>query len=277
MPEPRIPVDARIRAIAALYEDARVRLERLVRDALERQATGTAAYRAAQLERVLALLSALQDDAVPLAASTASQAYTAGALAAEAGLKGRALVGFGGVHQAAVDVLADNIVNRLNAAAVTVGRRTEDAFRAAGLRESAAGIATGGGRREVSDALAKRLVEQGTTDALTGFVDKAGKRWPLDVYARMVARTTVREAVTQGTVNRLLERGPTADLVTVSSHANPCPICVDYDGATFSLSGRSSAHPALDQMPPFHPNCSHVLTPAAANLDAFEQALREAA
>lgn len=273
--EPRVPTDRQVAVIAQLYEDAQKRLERLVREALERGAGGTAAYRKSQLAAVRRLLAELQDQAVPVAAETTAKAYTAGASAAEAVLAARPVVAWSGVHQEAVDVLADNMVNRLNAAAVTVGRRTEDAFRRAGLRQAAAGLVEGATREEVSAQLQRKIVEDAISDALTGFVDKRGRRIPLDVYSRMVARTTTREAVSAGTVNRLNERG--ADLVTITSHANPCDICQRYDGRTYSLSGRSRNYPAVTEFPPFHPNCRHVLTPAAANLDVFEAALVEAA
>lgn len=273
--EPRIPTDRQVAAIAGLYEDGQKRLERLVREALERGAEGTAAFRKSQLAAVRRLLSELQDRAVPTAAETTAAAYTGGAAAAEAALAARPVVAWSGVHQAAVDVLADNMVNRLNDAAVTVGRRTEDAFRRAGLRQTAAGLVEGATRKEVSAQLERKIVEDAISDALTGFVDKRGRRIPLDTYARMVARTTTREAVTAGTVNRLNERGH--DLVTITSHANPCDICKRYDGRTYSLSGRSRNYPPLSEAPPFHPNCRHVLTPAAANFEEFERALGLAA
>lgn len=271
----RTPVktDAQVRAIASLYEEAQARLERLVREALERGAKGTAAWRQAQLDAVRKVLSDLQDAAVPRAAAAAAEAYGIGARAAEQAFAGPAPA-WSGVHQRAVDVLADNMVHRLNEAAVEVGRRTEDAFRRAALRETAVGIAGGQTRKEVTEALIRKIVDDGITDALTGFVDKSGRRWPLDAYAKMVARTTTREAVTAGTVNRLLERGE--EIVEISSHADPCPICEDYDGGTYSLTGASADFPVLDQTPPFHPNCGHVLTPAAANLEAFEAALTAA-
>jgi hypothetical protein len=115
-----------------------------------------------------------------------------------------------------------------------VGRRTEDAFRRAGLKQSAQGIAAGETRKAVSEALARALVEDGVTDALTGFVDKAGRRWSLDTYSNMVVRTTTREAATHG---------------------------------------QTDGYDVIDQLPPFHPNCRHVATPASENLDAFEAAL----
>lgn len=266
----RVEADRYFAGLAALYGDAQTRLERLVQEALERGAEGTAAYRRRQLDAVRRVLSELQDRAVPLAVEGISVAYSTGAVAADAAIGGAA-VRFGEVHQLAVEVLADAAVDKLNDAAVEVGRRVDDAFRRAALREAAVGLAAGQARREVSDALRARIVREGLTDALTGFVDAGGRRWPLDAYARMVARTTTREAVTQGTVNRLLEAG--ADAVTISSHGSTCEVCAEYDGNTYSLAGQTEGLDVLDELPPFHPNCRHVLTPAGGNLDAFEAGL----
>lgn len=261
--------DAATAALVELYRDARRRLEELVRAALERGAAGTAGFYQEQLDHLLRELSRLQDLAVPHAARTVEAAYSIGASAADQAI-GRPAIGFSGIHRDALSVLADNLTGRLNAAAVTVGRRTNDVFRRAGLQEVAAGVATGQPRREVSAALERRLIDQGATDAVTGFVDARGRRWPLDVYAEMVARTTTREAVTTGTRNRLLETG--RGLVTISQHSGACRICLPFEAKTYALTpewAERTGYPMLETQPPFHPNCRHVMAPASANFDRF--------
>lgn len=267
-------VDRRWRALGEIYRDARRRLEQLVRDALERGAQGTEAYRREQLAAVRRELARLQDRAVPMSAEAAQHAYSVGARAADQVL-GRPELAFSGIHRDALEVLADNIANRLNEAAVTVGRRTEDAFRRIGLQETAAGIATGAARREVSEALMRRLIDEGVTDATTGFVDAGGRRWPLDTYAEMVARTTTREAVSQGTANRLEEAGDFA--IEITQHANSCKICIPYQGRAWALPGHQvEGLKTIDRLPPFHPNCRHVTTPAHVTFERFEAALEQA-
>lgn len=254
--------------LTAIYQDARSRLERLVRAALERGAAGTAEYRSRQLQAVLEVLAELRDQRATIAPGAVERSYTAGALVADEAA-GSPNIRFSGIHRQAIDVLAANLNDSLEEAEFTVGRRTADAFRTAGLRETAAGIATGSARREVSAALERKLLEDRITDALTGFVDKSGRRWPLDTYAEMVARTTTREAVSLGTANRLRE--VKIDIVTISTHADSCTRCLDYQGKTYSLDGQTAGYEVLDQMPPFHPNCRHVLTPASHALDDFER------
>jgi hypothetical protein len=185
--------------------------------------------------------------------------------------RGAASFQFTGPHPLAAQALAENMVTRFESARVLVGRRANDAFRRVGLEVVGEGVAGGQTRREVSKELRQRLVREGVTDATTGFVDRRGARWQLDTYTEMVARTTTREAMSAGTQNRMAELGE--DLVTISSHAGACEICLPFDGNTYSISGRTPGYDVLPEWPPFHPNCLHVATPAAANLDALEREL----
>lgn len=274
-PAPRLPVDERWIELGRIYEQAQRQLEEMIRLALEHDAEGTAEYRMAQLAAVLRALAALQRRAVPLAAGVVEASYRVGLHATNHAI-GAPRIAFSGVHQDALEVLADNLVNKLNAAAVTVGRRTDDVLRRIGLRQVAVGLAAGDSRPDVSKRLADQLIRAGVTDATTALVDVGNKRWQLDTYAEMVARTTSREAVTAGTVNRLLEAN--RDLITISKHLNPCTICAPVAGRTYSLTGRDDRYPRIEpwQLPPLHPNCRHVVAPATVNFDDFERMLAAA-
>jgi hypothetical protein len=263
----RIPADAKIDALVRLYTEANASLTALVEGAVEATGTATATgrYYKAQRARVRELLGDLQATAIPQATMVVSGAYVNGALAAEKVLNING--GFAGVHTEAVEVLADNMVNSLNDAARTVGRRADDVFRKQALNDISRGLIEGSTRVEVSNAMRNNLVREGAT----AFTDKAGRRWALDSYAKMAVRTTTREAVSQGSANRMLENGQ--DLITISEHSDTDPTCADYAGNTYSLTGATSGYEVIDQLPPFHPNCEHVSTPAGANLDAFEAAL----
>lgn len=245
------------------------------------------------------------------------QAYMSGAFIAERALDVSG--DFNGVHRQAVDILAGNVNRKLSEASVQVGRHFDDFFRGAGLEAAARQILTGVPTGEAAGMLAhvlqhgpnalvaadvSKMVEyadklagvegviglppfprayqarlRNAAGGVTGFVDKAGKRWQLGKYAEMVVRTTTREAVSHGTANRMLDAG--YNVVTISAHANPCPLCAQYDGNTYYLTqpdlntvGEDTAsHPTLDIYPPFHPNCRHVLTPAAATFAQFEEAV----
>lgn len=261
----RLPSDAHARQTARVYEAAQRDLERLIGDAVDRGAKGTARYYKNQLAEVHAVLTRANQRGLVLAGESVAQSYVSGALIAERtlGINGT----FGGVHTEAVQVLIDNAVTPMHEATAFVGRRVDDLFRKLANHDVTLGIIEGATRKDVSAAFRRNLVKQG----VTSFVDAGGRQWGLASYTRMVARTTTREAVSHGTANRMLENGH--DLVTISEHASEDDICTDYAGVTFSLTGDTEGYDKLDTYPPFHPNCVHVLTPAAETFKRFERAV----
>lgn len=264
----------------------------------------TQAYRARQLAAARRIAGELERMAPRVAPVVVRRAYASTLFAVDRVTLGRGATAlatrFGGVHQRQVNALAANMSASLEAAARNigtnvervfgraellaggvpphgfpfVGRRVNDPWRKVALDTLAEGIVGLETRREISAALYRNLIDDGVTDALTGFVDRAGRRIPLEHYASMVARTTTREAASQATAGRLRETG--LDLVTVSSHDHPPDECDDYDGATFSLSGDDDRYDELPEYPPFHPNCVHSIGPASVNLDDFERELEQA-
>jgi hypothetical protein len=72
-------------------------------------------------------------------------------------------------------------------------------------------------------------------------------------------------------VRRMNELG--RDLVQWSSHPNSCPVCLPYNGNTYSLSGRDKQYPKATLLPPGHPRCKHVLTPSTVSFERFEREL----
>jgi hypothetical protein len=270
MAAPDLAADRHAAALAAIFRDAEQRLTALVAQSLAAGTLGTARYRTNQLGKVRSILDQLLGQAVPASTSLVAHGYVSGGRVVDSALGApRFATSFSGVHQEAVDILADNLANALGEATRTVGRRIEDIFRREGLAAVAQGLATGAARRDVSQNLVDLLTKQG----VTAFVDKGGRAWGLESYAAMVARTTTREAVSLGTANRMLEHGE--DTVRISSHPHDPDVCDRYDGKTFSLAGRGDA-PRLDRLPPFHPNCRHVLAPAVADLADVTRQLESA-
>lgn len=258
-------------ALIRLYTQASKRLRVQIAAALRSGQIGTAAYQAQQLRAIQTELRALGKKTRPLVVGTVFENYVRGAHIVDVGLQLEASFSFAGAHRQAAEVFIANTEKRLQDARLMIGRRAEDAFRRVAIEETGLGVVTGSTRREVSARIEQRLVREGVTDSLTGFVDSRGARWQLDTYAEMVGRTTPREAMSLATATRMREIG--SDLVTISSHPGACDICVPYDGQTFSLDGKTDGYDVIDQLPPFHPNCLHVATPAGANLDLLEREL----
>jgi hypothetical protein len=178
-----------------------------------------------------------------------------------------ALEGFGQPDQQSVGILTDNLTQRLKDGHTIVGRRVDDVFRREGLKAVAVRMAAAGQAKDAAQQLVHALEAQG----VKAFTDKGGRNWSLSAYASMAVRTTARQAHSQGVVNQMLRLNQ--DLVDVSSHPHKSDACDKYDGKTFSLAGGDKEFPKLDQLPPFHPNCKHVLKPSRESFKRREREL----
>lgn len=250
--------------MVAAYRRAERELRVVAEAAWERGAEGTAAYYARQHDAVVKILGELQDEVIPLMAEDYAQAYARGvgdATVQMRNLQVSVATDFAGVHTESVNAAIAAQAVSMNEVAESIGRQTPDALRQIGLEATAQHQAQGRTITDTMKALRKEMAIQGMTE----FRDRAGRRWSLTRYSKMVARTTTREAQTTGFVTQM--QSNSLDLVTVSSHADPCDLCAEFDGNTYSLSGDTEGYDTLDEVPPFHPNCRHVLTAAAANLD----------
>lgn len=169
----------------------------------------------------------------------------------------KVIAGFGAVHQQAGKILADGTFGRFEDVNGMIGRRVDDIYRKLALENVRASTIGYQSWQKVARNYRQQLADQG----VTGFTDRAGKKWNMASYARMVSRTTTMEAAVQGTAMRLQENGH--DLVEVTTHSSPCPKCEPWEGKVLSLSGEDKDHPSLDDAKAaglFHPNCRHQIS-----------------
>lgn len=207
-------------------------------------------------------------------------AYNAGTEWADKGIpeESEVRMGFFNIHQQAAQKLADEIYGRfrevdatIDGSVRTVARRVDDVYRKMTL-EKARGSVLG---YQTSKTAAKKLREELQSQGITGFVDKAGRKWTIQNYTRMAAITVTNNTLRQGTINRIQERGH--DLVRVSSHEGTCKKCAPYNGATLSLSGNDPDYPSIDEARGnglFHPRCKHAVSLSPIERDRFIQRLQ---
>lgn len=273
MVDRRLP-EAATQELIYQYERAARLLRSMIANAVRRGALGTAKQRRSQLAAVRRVLEDLRRQTNGLAAISIAGSYVVGAdetdlsIAVElpdeiaSGLTKPAFAA--GANRQQLQAIQLATEHKLDDALVAVGRSVDDLFRRISLEEVALGAAAGLERSQTSRRIANRLAEEG----LTGFVDKAGRNWKLDVYARMVARTTPREASSLGVLDRMTQVG--LDLVKISEHASSCDICKPFEGKVYSISGSEAARKLgfekLEQAAPFHPNCDHTMGAAAENV-----------
>lgn len=168
----------------------------------------------------------------------------------------------GAIQRAAMARLVGGTAQRLDFALDTVGRQVDDIFRKAGLEHAARQLERELPQKAAVELMRRDLAERG----VTGFVDRANRRWTLSNYARMALTTTTSEAANRGVADAVKATG--RDLIRVSNHhckhhpndpTNPCRI---FEGKVLSLTGRTPGVPVLLTLPPWHPFCEHNIGPA---------------
>lgn len=148
-------------------------------------------------------------------------------------------------------------------------RVLSEAVKAAMSAELAEGRILGETRREISNRIKAAI----RSDGITALTDKAGRRWTLDRYAEMLARTKMVEARNTGLANKMVANG--FDLVEVSDHMSDHKECAAYEGKILSLTGKTPGYPTLaDAMANglLHPNCEHQINAIRKNYAALTEA-----
>jgi hypothetical protein len=180
-------------------------------------------------------------------------------------------------------LIAEDLNNRLTAAAGRITRYADDAYKAA----TTAGALTqiNPARDIVRDTFQAATPQEAqaqawrelTAKGVTGFTDKNGREWNLATYVEMATRTATQRAYNASHRERLTLAG--IHYFTISTTGRPCPLCAPWegvvladapgevteDGHTFTVTATIEEATAAGL---FHPNCKHTLT---AYLPGFTQ------
>lgn len=100
------------------------------------------------------------------------------------------------------------------------------------LESQALAVATGTQTRVKA---VRAAMNQIVATGITGFYDKAGRKWSPEAYASMVVRTTAHNAAIQSVKIRQQEYGG-GDIFQVSTHNGARPLCYPYQGKFYSWS-----------------------------------------
>lgn len=287
------PYEAAVRDLLRTLSAAQREITSQIEDALRHANLARAAERRAQLARLVALLDQIGADVDPRARLLVAEAHAQGAARAATQIAGLSVTApeipgaFTAISAESVAALQDATLGRLRDARRTVGRTVNDVYARAGRRAAlravlgAEGSPVDAARQLRGDLMTKRDVRMLMRDSrgAVGFVDKAGKRWGLDTYSEMVVRTTTREAVVQGAIDRMASHG--INLARVSMHASSCKICTQYEGRLVSLDGAVTEYEGETVMdasaiPPYHPNCAHSLQPVTVAVESFRRSMSAA-
>lgn len=118
---------------------------------------------------------------------------------------------------------------QLTEADVTRAERTQ-----AILNEGAGNVITGA---ETRNTAMRRAIVRIAEEGLTGFIDRAGRRWSPEAYVNMDIRTTVHNVAIESTKARMQDYN--TQVFQVSSHAGARPLCYPYQGKFLSWDNSS--------------------------------------
>lgn len=100
------------------------------------------------------------------------------------------------------------------------------------LETQALNVVTGA---ETRTRAIRKAMNQLAATGITGFYDRAGRKWQAETYASMVVRTTAHNAAIEAIKTRQQEFGG-GDIFQVSSHPGARPLCFPYQGKFYSWS-----------------------------------------
>lgn len=283
-------VDAIAASVADIYREAESSLAQLVARHLaagldsptaERKLGGVRALR----RGAQAIISALEADSGPATRSALADAYRHGWTSAVADLPAKWFPR-SGIGQAArtalgetpgfgfVEALASSLHRDFGQVHNNILRNVMDAYRSVQAAATARIITGSQTRRQAAQSMWARLIQRG----ITGFVDRAGRRWRLSSYVEMATRTNAQRAATTAQVDRLDTLG--VELVSVSDAVQECPRCRPFEGEILRTNDGPltvqvehaindgemvtvHARATLDQARAeglFHPNCRHSIS-----------------
>ena len=265
--------------VTALLRNLFLRTEQeLIREITRKRAAGHVEYaEVAALERVQKILQNMVDTSWSYVPVMIEKIFYHSDKDAAGYTNARTITGTRSVTQIAImEQLANNLQGELMEMAGTAKRSVESVFTIARLendpyrklaleqilRQEAAG------KPWIKSS--QDLVKEMETNGITGFTDKAGRKWSMQAYGNMAVRTTARQAEVAA-----LLTSDEYDLWQITKVGTTCPVCAPLEGRVYSKSGTNPDYPpltvAFGKVDPYgsndlsntylniHPNCLHSL------------------
>lgn len=231
-----------VRRMQKIYLDAE---RKIVAEITRKRSLGYVDYaEVASLERVQAILTKMQDDTFTYAPIMVETIFHGQGEKNAAGYaNARALTA---TQTAVVQTLVNNLLGEVlevsetayNSAReyLTVGRLEGQTLRSAALEAVASQEAIGASWTMAQKQMTAELMGKG----ITGFVDKAGRKWSLTDYCNMAVRTTAKQAAVASILTE-----DDYDLWQIVKIGTTCPVCAVYEGRVYSKSGTNPDYPPL--------------------------------
>lgn len=246
--------------------------KRLLDEIRKRALWGRSTWQQEELLRLIdAELQKLNLEAFAWADEAIEHAYMRGARLAwqaahTADSSVKAFGSFGGLHKPAIRVLAQNAKEFFLIANNLIARQAQDTVRKVGVEVVSRKFAEMLTVRETSKLMEQRLEEEGFGSSVPWRNGRGSMR--TDSYAKLVARTTTREAQQTAIFDQMEAMGH--HLYKMTSHSPTCKVCAPRQGRVY----RTVDFPADDPRQAFphisegfprwptyktvHPNCAHL-------------------
>lgn len=175
-------------------------------------------------------LAGLEGKAGGTISKAITEAFTRGAEAAQVEVGGQL---YGRSSGRTLDALVREAVTGVTQTHDGILRNVADNYRQI-IAGATTRIAVGTeSRREATSRALAEFARRG----ITGFEDRAGRKWEIETYAEMATRTATGRAQVAGSLDRFSDRG--IDVVIVSNAPEECSTCRPWEGKVLSISGTS--------------------------------------
>jgi hypothetical protein len=142
---------------------------------------------------------------------------------------------FGRQQASIINTLTTQLAGGLTSMSPTILRSVQDTYQrvvSQVVAEGVAGTLTPQQRQ-------RRAVDLFGEQGITGYMDRAGRRWPIGTYADMATRTASNRAWQEGHIGRLSESG--IHLVTIVVGPGADKACTNWSGRILSTDGRTGS------------------------------------
>ena len=221
------------------------------------------------LSRITSLSTTLKNSSKPKVESVIKTAYESGYLNASNSLNGDTAIKYTDTQQATLNKLLTDTYNDMLIATKYMSEAAKKFVRVKTSQVMQLQQAIRQGNKSLAYSLARqleagKLSKDANSQAFTGIVDKAGRRWNLKNYSEMVVRTKAQQAHIYGTAEQAHELG--CHLFIISSH-NATDACSHWEGKIISVGEEVEGYPSYEEIASslecFHPNCKHTITPVS--------------
>lgn len=142
----------------------------------------------------------------------------------------------------AVAATVAEVQGALESAGAMILRETRDIYRRIARQAAVEQITSGADNRR----MLQRIIDEYANRGITGFRDRAGRRWSIDTYAEMTLRTAVNRAQNQGRIDGYQAHG--VNLIKTSQHIGAHPWCIPWQNKVLALDGYAGSRTVMNNL-----------------------------